>query len=124
MAKRADAPGRHSAAVRCAVRQERAHCWPQRPATAPEGRLIDATNATLLLVDDDANNRDVLSRRLQRRGYTVLTAENGPAALEMVGAHRVDAVLLDVMMPGMSGIETLKRLRQSRSVAELPVIRP
>jgi CheY-like chemotaxis protein len=40
---------------------------------------MDATNATLLMVDDDANNRDVLSRRLQRRGYTVLTAENGSA---------------------------------------------
>jgi diguanylate cyclase (GGDEF)-like protein len=83
---------------------------------------MDQTNATLLLVDDDANNRDALSRRLQRRGYTVLTAESGPDALEMVGAHRVDAVLLDVMMPGMSGIETLRRLRQSRSVSELPVI--
>jgi diguanylate cyclase (GGDEF)-like protein len=83
---------------------------------------MEQTNATLLLVDDDANNRDALSRRLQRRGYTVLTAESGPDALEMVGAHRVDAVLLDVMMPGMSGIETLRRLRLSRSVSELPVI--
>jgi diguanylate cyclase (GGDEF)-like protein len=83
---------------------------------------MDQTNATLLLVDDDAMNRDALSRRLARRGYTVLTAENGPAALEMVGAHRVDAVLLDVMMPGMSGLETLRRLRESRSVSDLPVI--
>ena len=40
----------------------------------------------------------------------------------MVGAHRVDAVLLDVMMPGMSGLETLRRLRESRSVSDLPVI--
>src|SRR5260221_13274055 len=79
-------------------------------------------NATLLLVDDDAMNRDALSRRLSRTGYTVLTAENGPDALEIVNAHRVDAVLLDVMMPGMSGIETLRHLRQTRSVAELPVI--
>jgi diguanylate cyclase (GGDEF)-like protein len=83
---------------------------------------MNQTNATLLLVDDDAMNRDALSRRLARRGYTVLTAENGPSALEMVGAHRVDAVLLDVMMPGMSGLETLRRLRESRSVSDLPVI--
>jgi diguanylate cyclase (GGDEF)-like protein len=83
---------------------------------------MEQMNATLLLVDDDAMNRDALSRRLMRRGYTVLTAESGPDALAMVGAHRVDAVLLDVMMPGMSGIETLRRLRLSRSVSELPVI--
>ncbi len=83
---------------------------------------MEQTNATLLLVDDDAMNRDALSRRLARRGYTVLTAESGPLALEMVGAHRVDAVLLDVMMPGMSGLETLRLLRESRSVSDLPVI--
>src|SRR5262245_13897333 len=80
------------------------------------------TNVTLLLVDDDAMNRDALQRRLVRKGYHVLTAESGPHALETVSANRVDAVLLDVMMPGMSGIETLRRLRQSHSVSELPVI--
>jgi diguanylate cyclase (GGDEF)-like protein len=83
---------------------------------------MNQTNATLLLVDDEAMNRDALSRRLARRGYTVLTAESGASALEMIGAHRVDAVLLDVMMPGMSGLETLRLLRQSRSVSDLPVI--
>jgi diguanylate cyclase (GGDEF)-like protein len=83
---------------------------------------MEQTTATLLLVDDEAMNRDALSRRLARRGYTVLTAESGAAALEMIGAHRVDAVLLDVMMPGMSGLETLRRLRESRSVSDLPVI--
>src|SRR5687767_15404463 len=83
---------------------------------------MEPTTATLLLVDDEAMNRDALSRRLARRGYTVLTAESGPSALAMVGAHRVDAVLLDVMMPGMSGLETLRRLRESRSVSDLPVI--
>jgi diguanylate cyclase (GGDEF)-like protein len=86
------------------------------------GRHLDPTNATVLLVDDDALNRDALSRRLGRKGYTVLTAESGPDALEVLSAQRVDAVLLDVMMPGMSGIETLRRVRQTRSVSELPVI--
>jgi diguanylate cyclase (GGDEF)-like protein len=78
--------------------------------------------ATLLLVDDEPMNRDVLQRRLSRAGYRILTAENGAEALEVAGANSVDLVLLDVMMPGMDGIETLRRLRQSRSVAELPVI--
>jgi diguanylate cyclase (GGDEF)-like protein len=79
-------------------------------------------STTLLVVDDDAMNRDALSRRLIRTGYTVLTAESGRDALNLIGTHRVDAVLLDVMMPGMSGLETLRQLRESRSVAELPVI--
>ncbi|HUR20514.1 MAG TPA: EAL domain-containing protein [Vicinamibacterales bacterium] len=83
---------------------------------------MNHTNATLLVVDDDAMNRDVLSRRLVRSGYNVLTADSGEQALELVNGHRFDAVLLDVMMPGMSGVETLRRLRQSRSMSELPVI--
>jgi diguanylate cyclase (GGDEF)-like protein len=83
---------------------------------------MEHATATLLLVDDDAMNRDALSRRLMRKGYHVLTAESGPRALEIVNAERVDAVLLDVMMPGMSGIETLCHLREVRSVSDLPVI--
>jgi diguanylate cyclase (GGDEF)-like protein len=79
-------------------------------------------NATLLLVDDDAMNRDALARRLTRSGYTVLTADSGLAALRMIREGRIDAVLLDVMMPGLSGLDTLRQLRQVRSVADLPVI--
>ena len=79
-------------------------------------------NATLLLVDDDAMNRDALARRLSRSGYKVLTAESGVVALRILREQRVDAVLLDVMMPGLSGLETLRQLRQMRSVADLPVI--
>ena len=78
--------------------------------------------ATLLLVDDDPMNRDALQRRLLRAGFQVLTAESGPDALDIAAANRVDLVLLDVMMPGMDGIETLRRLRQSRAISELPVI--
>jgi diguanylate cyclase (GGDEF)-like protein len=83
---------------------------------------MNQTAATLLVVDDDAMNQDVLSRRLVRNGYKVLTANSGAQALDLVNQHRFDAVLLDVRMPGMSGVETLRRLRQSRSMSELPVI--
>jgi diguanylate cyclase (GGDEF)-like protein len=79
-------------------------------------------SATLLLVDDDAMNRDALARRLSRSGYKVLTADGGAVALRMIREKRVDAVLLDVMMPGLSGLETLRQLRQFRSIADLPVI--
>jgi diguanylate cyclase (GGDEF)-like protein len=67
-------------------------------------------------------NRDALARRLSRSGYSVVTADSGGDALRVVRERRIDAVLLDVMMPGMSGLETLRRLRQTRSVADLPVI--
>src|ERR1051326_4689986 len=83
---------------------------------------MSPAQATLLAVADDGMNRDVLTRRLARAGYAVLAAESGEQALQMVGTHRVDAVLLDVMMPGMSGIETLRRLRKSRAAQKLPVI--
>ncbi len=79
-------------------------------------------NATLLLVDDDAMNRDALARRLTRNGYGVVTTDNGSDALQIVRERRIDAVLLDVMMPVMSGLETLRQLRQMRSVSDLPVI--
>jgi diguanylate cyclase (GGDEF)-like protein len=84
----------------------------------------DATTSmtTLLVVDDEPLNRDALQRRLARAGHHVLTAASGAEALHIAAAERVDLVLLDVMMPGMDGIETLRRLRQSRSIAELPVV--
>ncbi len=83
---------------------------------------MNQRTATLLLVDDDAMNRDALSRRLERSGYHVIVAENGAQALDIVSTQGVDLVLLDVMMPVMSGIETLRHLRARRSIAELPVI--
>ncbi|MGE5236791.1 MAG: PP2C family protein-serine/threonine phosphatase [Acidobacteriota bacterium] len=77
---------------------------------------------TLLVVDDNPENRDMLTRRLRRRGYEVHEAEDGARALALVAEHDVDVVLLDVMMPVMDGLETLRRLREIRSVADLPVI--
>ena len=76
----------------------------------------------MLVVDDELLNRDALQRRLERVGYRVLSADSGPSALAIAAAQRVDLVLLDIMMPGMDGVETLRQLRRSRSVSELPVI--
>ena len=67
-------------------------------------------------------NRDMLSRRLQRRGYDVATAHDGNRALEMIRDHRFDLVLLDVMMPGLNGLEVLKILRESHTATHLPII--
>jgi PAS domain S-box-containing protein len=76
----------------------------------------------LLVVDDEEMNRDVLSRRLVRAGYEVVTAVDGPETLRVLESRHIDLVLLDVMMPGMSGMEVLQRIRQKFSAPLLPVI--
>jgi two-component system sensor histidine kinase/response regulator len=80
------------------------------------------TEASVLVVDDNEDNRDMLSRRLKRQGYTVSVAENGYQALDMIGAEKFDLILLDIMMPGISGMDVLKTLRETYTVADLPVI--
>jgi diguanylate cyclase (GGDEF)-like protein/PAS domain S-box-containing protein len=77
---------------------------------------------TLLLVDDEPINRDLMSRRLSRRGFSPALACSGKEALEWIETHPVDLVLLDVEMPGMSGLEVLKEIRRKNSPAQLPVI--
>src|SRR5580698_4146443 len=79
-------------------------------------------SARLLVVDDDANNRAALARRLTQHGYEVETVGDGPHALAGIPDGHYDLVLLDYMMPGMNGIEVLRRLRNRYSQSELPVI--
>jgi len=76
----------------------------------------------LLIVDDEESNRDMLSRRLQRQGFTVLLAEDGHQALDVIQKQTPDMVLLDVRMPGMSGIQVLQAIREQHSPSQLPVI--
>jgi CheY-like chemotaxis protein len=78
--------------------------------------------ATILVVDDLPANRDLMSRRLERSGFRVLTAGSGAEALEAVRQSGVDMVLLDIMMPGMTGLDVLRTLRATRSSAALPVL--
>lgn len=76
----------------------------------------------VLVVDDDAMNRDLMLRRLKRRGYEAAPASNAKSAMEWISSNRVDLVLLDVEMPDMNGIDVLKILRQTYSPAQLPII--
>ena len=78
--------------------------------------------AHLLVVDDNAENREMLSRRLRSRGFTIATAESGPEAIRLLDETPFDLVLLDVVMPGMSGLEVLADLRTRHAPADLPVI--
>ena len=78
--------------------------------------------ASLLLVDDNEANRDMLSRRLARRGFAVTVASGGHEALERISRERYDLILLDLLMPDMDGMEVLRVIRETHSSAELPVI--
>lgn len=83
---------------------------------------MENTDYTLLVVDDVEENRDMLSRRLQRRGFNVLTADGGKSALDRIAAEPIDLVLLDIMMPDVDGIEVLRQVRENYDQAALPVI--
>jgi diguanylate cyclase (GGDEF)-like protein len=93
-------------------------------AQAPRREPAASTGpaAKLLLVDDIEDNRVVLRRRFQRRGFEVDEAESGARALELIGRYDYDLVLLDVRMPDMDGVEALKRLRLTHPADLLPVI--
>jgi len=84
--------------------------------------MSDAEKGNLLVVDDNEDNRDMLSRRLKRHGFWVDVAEDGSKALELIDAQKFDLVLLDIMMPGISGLDVLKRVRERHSITDLPVI--
>jgi diguanylate cyclase (GGDEF)-like protein/PAS domain S-box-containing protein len=76
----------------------------------------------LLVVDDDEHNRDLLCRRLARKGYEATAAASGKEALALMQQHAFDLVLLDIMMPELDGIAVLKMIRETCTAAQLPVI--
>ena len=75
--------------------------------------------ARLLIVDDEEKVRVYLARLLGRRGYEVETAADGASALEKIADQDFDAVLLDVLMPGMSGLEALPRIKKLKPMVEV-----
>jgi two-component system cell cycle response regulator len=77
---------------------------------------------TILIVDDEPNNRALLEAILTEAGYEVRQAEGGEAALAQVTSKAPDLILLDLMMPGMSGIEVCRRLKQDPATSAVPII--
>ncbi len=77
---------------------------------------------SLLVVDDNEMNRDMLGRRLQRQGYRVTMAVDGRQALEFIREETFDLVLLDIMLPVMNGYEVLEELRADQALSQIPVI--
>jgi putative two-component system response regulator len=78
--------------------------------------------ATLLLVDDEPQNREILRELLDQDGYTFLEAADGETALAVATTHRPDLLLLDIMMPGLDGLSVCRRLRADPALAELPIV--
>jgi two-component system alkaline phosphatase synthesis response regulator PhoP len=77
---------------------------------------------TILAVDDEEHILELLAYNLERDGYRVLKAESGELALEILAFEKVDIVLLDWMLPGMDGIEVLRKIRSDRNYHNIPVI--
>ena len=77
---------------------------------------------TVLVADDDEDILQLVSFRLERAGYTVVTAADGQQALAAARQHQPDLAVLDVMMPGLNGYEVTRQLRADPATAAIPVI--
>ena len=76
----------------------------------------------ILLVEDNEDNRDMLARRLQRKGYTVVVAVDGLQGVEMAAGEQPDLVLMDMSLPVLDGWEATRRLKAAPGSQSVPVI--
>ena len=76
----------------------------------------------ILIVEDNEENRDFLSRRLQRRGFAVIIAEDGKAGVAMAQSEKPDLILMDMNMPELDGWEATRQLKAAAETKDLPVI--
>ncbi len=85
-------------------------------------RVSREGNRRILVVDDVATNLRLVQGHLCREGYQVLLAKSGEEALRTIEAEQPDLILLDVIMPGLDGFETCRRIRENRTTRHIPVI--
>lgn len=78
--------------------------------------------ATIMVVEDNEPSRDVLSRRLERRGYRVLVAADGLQAVSVAHAAQPDLILMDLGLPGIDGFEATSRLKRDAATRHIPII--
>jgi two-component system, cell cycle response regulator DivK len=76
----------------------------------------------ILLIEDNEMNRDMLSRRLERRGYQIVTAENGEQGLSLARVEAPDLILMDITLPEMDGWEVSRVLKADESTRHIPII--
>jgi two-component system alkaline phosphatase synthesis response regulator PhoP len=81
-----------------------------------------AAKKTILVVDDEADIRDLLKYNLEQEGYAVEAKEDGEKAFQFLQDNRVDLILLDLMLPGMPGLELCKQMKRQSSTQSIPII--
>lgn len=83
---------------------------------------LPSNTGTILVVDDEAMNRELLRELLEAKGHMIVEAENGDQALDQISSDPPDVVLLDVMMPGIDGFEVCRRIKDDPGSASIPVL--
>jgi signal transduction histidine kinase/CheY-like chemotaxis protein len=118
-AERNDSQGSLRTGTTFTVRLPRATAATVSPRAASLG---SRTAGAVLVVDDNAASRQTISALLERHGYRVIETASGAAALELAANQHIDVILLDLYMPGMSGWQTIERLKNTESTAAIPVV--
>jgi DNA-binding response OmpR family regulator len=95
-------------------------CWAPGAPSADTDQT--ASGGAILVIDDEEANHALVARRLTRQGHSVFTAETGEAGLAIAAREPIDVILLDVLMPGISGYEVLERLKAHATLREIPVL--
>ena len=93
-----------------------------RPATSAKSSGKDNSGTHVLVVEDFADNRDLLTEYLTFRGFAVTAAADGEAALRSAREHRPDVILMDLRMPGLDGWQATRRLKADPNTAQIPVV--
>ena len=100
-------------------------CWEKirkflfRDGEQPDPRFI---GKSILAIDDDMIQRTMIEKTLQKRGFSVMTAENGEVGLDMAVNNKPDVILLDVILPGMRGYEVCRRLKKDERTKDIPIL--
>ncbi len=95
---------------------------PRTPASEAQPLPETQGHGAILVVDDDASVRHVVAEHIRNQGYTVLEAESGQAALQTAEHGNIEAILLDLYMPGLTGWETIERLKENPATSSIPIV--
>jgi len=87
-------------------------------AILPQGSL----HQTIMIVEDNPGHRELLKKTLERENYKVIEAERGDAAIQMLDSVKPNLIMMDIMMPGMDGWETSRRIKESEATKDIPVV--
>ena len=79
---------------------------------------------TILVVDDETHIQELIKFNLEKNGFNVITADNGLDALKLAETKKPDLIFLDLMLPGMDGLDVCKNLRKNPGIERIPIVSP